>query len=226
MHMTPERLTLAVGCSLANALRYAPALTVAVGRYGINTPRRIAAFLGQAAVESACFTAVEEHLFYSTAMSLVAVWPQRFRIPLLGESLDDMFDDGMHNATFYTGAPAKLAELVYGGRLGNGPVGTGDGYKYRGRGLFQLTGREAYRAASAGLGLPLLSEPDLLLRPGHAVNSAAWFWDNVCGNYHADRNDLAALTRAVTGGHTDLAKRMEYTQRAYAIYSASEGAAP
>ena len=117
-------------------------------KYDLDTPKRQAAFIGQCAVESANFTRLQENLNYS-AQRLTQVWPSRFPNISMAEP--------------YANNPEKLADFVYAGRMGN--LQDGDGWKFHGRGLIQLTGRENYANCGSGIGVDLIDNPDLLLTP-------------------------------------------------------------
>ncbi|MDH1143327.1 glycoside hydrolase family 19 protein [Pseudomonas mosselii] len=139
---------------------FVPALNRAMARWKIDSPVRQAAFLAQISHESGQLRHLTENLNYS-AEALVRTWPSRFTA---------------QNAGAYARQPEKIANRVYGGRMGNGPEASGDGWRHRGRGLIQLTGRDNYRAAAQALSLPLLENPELLEQPEHAAQSAAWWW--------------------------------------------------
>jgi putative chitinase len=154
-------------------------------KYQINTPKRQAAFLGQCMHESNNFKTLTENLNYS-AQGLMATWPRRF--------------PNMEFANQYHRQPEKIANRVYGGRMGNGPEETGEGWRYRGRGLKQLTGKENYERCGSGLGVDLVSNPDLLLDPKYAALSAGWFWGQNKLNDLADSGDIETMTRRINGG--------------------------
>ena len=183
----------------AQRVLYGPHLQEVCARYQINTPRRIAHFLAQIGVESGWLRRVEENLTYS-AVRLTQVWPRRFPT--------------IEIATPYAGHPERLANLVYADRMGNGPPASGDGYRFRGRGLKQLTGRRNYEACGAALGVPLVTQPDLLTTPKLAALSAGWFWDANRINRLADIDDVGAVTRVVNGGTNGLDERQEAYRRA------------
>ncbi|MDW3710703.1 MULTISPECIES: glycoside hydrolase family 19 protein [Pseudomonas] len=173
------------------------ALTPAMSRFSITTPARQSAFLAQCAHESAGFSRLAENLNYS-ASGLAATWPGRFRGV-----------DGQPNALAlaYQRRPAVIANHVYANRMGNGDEESGDGWRFRGRGLLQITGRGMYQRCGDALGLPLLEQPDLLLQPEPAVLSAAWFWQSNGLNALADAGDFEAITRRINGGLNGLAER-------------------
>jgi putative chitinase len=160
-------------------------------RFGIHPGRRLAAFAATVAHESANGQVLNENLNYSAA-GLMKTWPNRF-----GGGLAERYGRT-------TGKPADqegIANVAYGGRMGNGPPATGDGWAYRGRGLIQLTGRDAYRRAGAALGLPLEVTPAMAAEPQHAAAIAAWTWGAWKGcNPLADREDIEAWRRAINGG--------------------------
>lgn len=160
--------------------------------FGIVGRLPTAMFRATIAHESARFTRLSENLNYS-ADRLRAVWPKRF--PTL-ESAQDVARQ-----------PEKIANKVYAGRMGN--IDPGDGWRYRGRGLIQLTGRGNYRACGVALGVDLLANPDLLLQPEYAARSAGWFWRvNGCQPL-AEAGDLEAVTRKVNGGLNGMADRRQ-----------------
>ncbi len=155
-------------------------------QFGLTSRERLAAFLGQCHIESAGFRRLSENLLYTSPKRLVAVWPSRFR-------------GGVAVAMPFVRNPERLANHVYAGRLGNGPATTGDGWRFRGRGLKQLTGRTNYRRAAQALGRPYEEQPELVALPADAVRTAGWFWsDNGC-NALADRGEIDAITRRVNG---------------------------
>ena len=153
-------------------------------KYGIDTPSRQAAFIGQCAHESGNFRILEENLNYSAAR-LMAVWPSRF------PSLDV--------AEQYANNPEKLANYVYAGRLGNGNEESGDGWRYHGRGVIQLTGKDNYANCGSGLGVDLVGDPDRLLDPQYAALSAGWFWNKKGLNDLADTGDYETMTKRING---------------------------
>jgi len=161
-------------------------LNRAMARFGIDTAQRAAAFIAQIAEESGQLNRLEENLSYS-AKRLTQVWPSRF------PTLDA--------AQAYARAPEKLANFVYAGRLGNGDTASGDGWRYRGRGLLQISGRANYAAAAKALGNPYEDNPDLLATPPHAALSAAQFWQAKGLNALADDEQkhffVAALSAEV-----------------------------
>lgn len=190
----PNAIAAAIGCTLSRASTWAPHLNAAMVRWGIDTPVRAAHFLAQIAVESGGLTRLEEGLSYS-AERLTMVWPSRF--PTLAA------------AQRYVRNPQALANNVYGGRMGN--TQPGDGWLYRGRGLEELTGKTNYAAYLMASGVDCLSDPNLLLQPQHAADSADWFWSSNGCNTLADKGDVTAPTRRINGGLTGLEQRKAST---------------
>lgn len=160
-------------------------LDAAMTAFGINTPKRAAAFLAQAAHESVGFTRLQENLSYSTPERLMEVFKGRF--------------DGLADAAQYLRQPEKLANRVYANRLGNGDTSSGDGWRFRGRGLFQLTGRANYMAAGDGLGTDYKANPDLVAEPPDAAFTAAWYWAVGNLNAMADVGQIDVITRRING---------------------------
>jgi len=159
-------------------------------KYGINTSQRQAHFIGQCQHESDNFRTLEENLHYSAAR-LMAVWPSRFPSA-------DVADQ-------YANNPEKLANKVYGGRMGN--IDENDGWNYHGRGLIQLTGKDNYANCGSGLGMDLVGDPDRLLDPQYAALSAGWVWNKKGLNDLADTGDYETMTKRINGGTLGLDDR-------------------
>lgn len=172
--------------------------------WGIDTPNEIASFVAQLAHESAEFTRLEENLSYS-AQRLVQVWPRRFSSLALAQPC-------AHN-------PERLANRVYADRLGNGDEASGDGWRYRGRGPIQLTGRHNYAACAAGINEPLIDFPELLLVPRVGIRSACWYWRAKDLDLLDDDEDVTLETRRVNGGEHGLAQRKTYFDKTLALLS-------
>lgn len=169
---------------------------------GFQTPYRKAAFLSQCAHESGYFTRLVENLNYS-ASRLMEIWPKRF------PTLDI--------ANQYARNPEKLANFVYSNRLGNGPPNSGDGWKYRGRGLIQLTGKSNYAKCALDLKTNFVNQPELLEKEAGAVQSAMWFWNINHLNNYADKEDIKGLTKAINGGYHGLDERIMLYEKAKKI---------
>lgn len=184
-------------------------------QYAISdSPLRVAHFLAQVLHESGALTRQHENLHYSPER-LPVVWPRRFR-PL-----------GPLDPADYAFNPQKLADAVYGGRMGN--TGPGDGYTFRGRGLLQLTGKDSYARATTILQLRSPLAPDFTLDPD-AVCAAEWClhvaaseWTARGCNAAADGDDLEQVTRCVNGGIIGLNERRAWLARTRLIYSSRTG---
>jgi putative chitinase len=174
-------------------------------KYQINTPTRQAAFIGQCSHESNNFKVLQENLNYS-AKGLMATWPSRF--PTLEE------------ATKYERNPEKIANKVYGGRADLGNTEDGDGWRFCGKGLIQLTGRSNVTTCGDALGQPFAEHPELLLEPKWACMSAGWFWNKKGLNALSDNEDWTTLTKRINGGTIGLQDRIEKIHKAMDILGA------
>jgi putative chitinase len=211
--------------SPADATRWAGPLTDACARFGIDTPERVAAFLAQIAHESARFTATTENLNYS-AVGLARTWPKRFAQANLitGRIIRDAKGDPIPNASALQLArrPEAIANTVYANRIGNGDVASGDGWRFRGRGLIQLTGRANYAEYASAMEAHdfIMKNPDLVAHPPHAATSAAWFWSKRGLNALADSGDLVAMTRVINGGTHGIENRALLYASARQVFTA------
>ena len=169
-------------------------------KYDISSPARQAFFVGQCAHESNNFKTLEENLRYS-AGALMRTWPSRF--------------PNLEVANQYASNPEKIANKVYGGRMGN--TEEGDGFAYRGRGLIQLTGKELYGNCGSGIGMDLLSNPGLLSTPEYAALSAGWFWRKRDLNSLADAGDYETMTKRINGGILGLSDRKAKISKALSV---------
>lgn len=160
--------------------------------FEINTPARCAMFLAQTAHESGNFSTTQENLNYSSK-GLTGIFKKYF--PTQDSTIS------------YERKPERIANRVYANRMGNGNEGSGDGYKYRGRGLIQLTGKDNYTNCGTALGLDLLTDPDQVAQNPVAVLSAGWFWDTRRLNTWADKEDIKTVTKKINGGTIGLADR-------------------
>lgn len=207
--MTPQvQHIVAAGVKQATAEKWVDAVAAACQEFGIDTPQRIAGFLSQCAHESGGFTMLQENLNYRAA-TMATVWPTRFaerepdpKNPGKTKAKKDAKGANIPNkfALALERKPEMIANVVYSNRMGNGPTESGEGWLYRGRGLKQLTGKDNHRACSAGLGVDLVANPDLLLEPVYAARSAAWFWATNKCNTFADAGNIEGLTKKINGG--------------------------
>jgi len=196
---------IAAGIGPTQARIFAEPLASACRRFDINTPARLGGFIAQCRVESADFTQLEENLSYRTPERIRAVFPTRVR--------------SMAEAAELVRKPQALANRVYSLRLGNGDEASGDGWRYRGRGIKQLTGRANYADAAEALARPYIEHPELVAQPLDACFTAAWFWHQAKCNLLADSAQWDAITRAVNGPAMLLAStRRQYSDEAVAAF--------
>lgn len=179
-------------------IKYIDFLNEGMEKFEIDTPNRMAAFIAQVAHESADFRTTEENLNYSWH-ALRKTWPARFATDKLAQR--------------YHRKPERIANLVYAGRYGNRSATSGDGWKYRGRGLIQLTFRNNYAAYSRAISDPsIIDDPDQVAQPAHATMSACWFWHTKGLNLLADAGDEAGFNRIsyrINGGWNGKADRLD-----------------
>ena len=178
------------------------ALSQLLPDYEINTPQRIAAFVAQCSHESAGFTALKENLNYK-AVTLRKIFPKYF-------PSDDL-------ANVYANMPNKqeaIANRVYASRMGNGDEHSGDGYRYCGRGLIQLTGKTNYQSFADSLEMNVEDVPEYLATFEGAAQSACWFWESNNLNQWADKGDILTLTKRINGGTIGLEDRIKHYEHA------------
>jgi len=184
------------------------ALSQLLPEYEIDTPQRMAAFLAQCAHESGEFTALKENLNYKAA-TLRKIFPKYF-------PTDEI-------ANQYASMPNKqqaIANKVYANRMGNGDEASGDGYRYCGRGLIQLTGKENYSWFAASLEIPVEEASQYLETFEGACQSACWFWETNNLNQWADKGDILTLTKRINGGTIGLEDRIKHYEHALHIFGA------
>ena len=172
--------------------------------YEINTPERISMFLAQVGHESAGMTARKENLNYS-AQGLNKIFPK-------------YFIRAGRDANAYAKKPEKIANVVYANRMGNGDEASGDGYRYRGRGLIQLTGKDNYTKFASDMEITLDEAVVWLETPDGAAWSAGWFWDSRELNNWADNGDVLTVTKKINGGIIGLEDREEHYAEALHIF--------
>jgi putative chitinase len=190
--------------------------------FEINTPQRIAAFLAQTSHESGGYTMLTENLNYRAA-TLAACWPGRFAE--MGTNKRPKKDAKgalipTKVALSIEKKPELIANLVYSSRMGNGPPQSGEGWKYRGRGAKQLTGKDNYKRCGDALGVDLVGNPDLLLEPLYAARSAGWFWKTNNLSPLADAGNIKEMTKKINGGFIGLEARQSLYNK---IMSAIDG---
>ena len=176
--------------------------------YDINTAHRIAAFVAQCSHESGGFTTLKENLNYKP-QSLRRLFNKYFP------------DDAIANQ--YCARPNKqeaIANRVYANRMGNGDEASGDGFRYCGRGLIQLTGKNNYRAFADSLEMQVEDVPEYLATFEGAAQSACWFWETNNLNQWADRGDIVTLTKRINGGTIGLEDRIKHYEHALHVLGA------
>ena len=204
MQITQEQLGACIGNN-PYLDHWTDALNKILPDYGIDTPQRVAAFIAQAAHESGNFTALHENLNYR-AVTLRKVFPKYF-------PTDEM-------AAQYAQQPERIANRVYANRMGNGPEESGDGFRYCGRGLIQLTGQQNYQNFADSIETPLEQIPDFLQTFEGAVQSACWFWENNNLNQYADTDDILTMTKRINGGTIGLEDRKRHYEHAKHVFGA------
>lgn len=170
--------------------------------FEISTDLEIAGFIGQCQHESDNFKSLVENLNYS-AEGLMKTWPNRF--PTRDIALK------------YAKNPEAIANKVYADRLGNASEASRNGYKYRGRGLIQLTGLNAYKLVSNALNTDLVSAPELLEKPLYAALSAGWFWKSNNLNSYCNKKDWINLTKRINGGTIGLEDRIKRIEKVLSV---------
>ena len=180
------------------------ALSVLLPDYEINTPNRIAAFIAQCAHESANFTALHENLNYRSE-TLSKVWPKKFPASVADQ---------------YAHKPEAIANRAYASRMGNGDESSGDGWRYCGRGLIQLTGKDNYTAFADSIGITPEEVSDYVQTFEGAAQSACWFWESNNLNQYADSGDIETMTKRINGGTLGLEDRKKHYEHAKHILGA------
>ena len=184
------------------------ALSQLLPDYEINTPQRAAAFIAQCSHESGGFTALKENLNYKWE-TLRRLFPKYF-------TTDDL-------AKAYANMPNKqeaIANRIYASRMGNGPEDSGDGYRFCGRGLIQLTGRDNYTFFAGSLDISVEEASEYLGTFEGAAQSACWFWETNSLNKWADTGDIKELTRRINGGYIGLEDRIKHYEHALHVLGA------
>jgi putative chitinase len=175
----------AAGVQPTQAKVFADPLSAACALFDISSRVRLAAFVAQCVHESTGFARLEENLFYTTPARIRKMWPTRVTTEAAAAPL-------CRN-------PEALANTVYALRNGNGDPASGDGWRFRGRGLFQLTGRHNYADAALELNRPYIEKPELVAQPSDACLTAAWYWHTNKLNLLADASNTKAITWAING---------------------------
>ena len=185
----------------ADAAAWADAAMEILPKYEINTPNRIAGFFAQTCHESMNFSALSENLAYRTET--------------LEKLFSKYFSKAGRNAADYSKQPEKIANIIYGGRMGN--VQEGDGYRFRGRGVIQLTGRDNYTAFGKSVGMSPEQVIDYVQTKKGALESACWYWASRKINAACDKSDITLMTKLVNGGTIGLEDRRKHFEQALAV---------
>ena len=200
---TKEQLSSVIGNN-PNLDGWHEALSNVLPEYEIDSPQRVAAFIAQCTHESGGFKRLKENLNYK-AESLRRVFPKYFPTDELAQE--------------YAHKQEQIANRVYGGRMGNGDESSGDGFRYCGRGLIQLTGRNNYTKFSESIGIAVEEVPALLETFEGAVKSACWFWKTNNLNQYADAGDILTMTKRINGGTIGLEDRVKHYNHALEVFS-------
>jgi putative chitinase len=183
-----------------------PLLAELLPKYEINTVNRVAGFIAQCSHESVNFTVIKENLNYS-ANGLNTVFSK-------------YFIKAGRDANAYARNPEKIANLVYADRLGNGDTASGDGWRYKGRGVIQLTGKDNYTNFGKSVHLTTTETIDYLETKRGALDSACWFWKTNNLNATADSQDIVAMTKKINGGTNGLEERKKLYSEALRVLTA------
>jgi putative chitinase len=203
MQITQQQLGACIGNN-PYLEQWTEALNKILPDYEIDTPQRVAAFVAQSAHESGNFTALHENLNYR-AETLRKIFPKYFT--------DTTAAQFAHN-------PEAIANRVYANRMGNSTEESGDGYKYCGRGLIQLTGKSNYQAFAESIETPVEQIPEFLQTFEGAVQSACWFWEANNLNQYADSGDIVTMTKRINGGTIGLEDRQKHYNHALHVFGA------
>ena len=199
-----KKMLMDIGVSGARSDRYLRDLNAMLPKYGINTPLRVAHFLAQVLHESGMLRHTTENMNYS-AKGLRKIFSKYFT---------------RAQARSYARKPESIGNRAYANRNGNGSETSGDGHRYRGRGLIQLTGKDNYQKFSDWHGVDVVHDPNSVAS-NYAVASAVFYWNRNSLNWLADRNDVRAVTKRINGGYNGLQDRIDLLRKAKRAVAAS-----
>lgn len=202
MEIKLSDLSKCTGLAIESSAKWFPFINEILNEKGINNKFRICAFISQMTHESG-FKPISENLNYAS-LALRQLFKNHFT---------------EEEATNYHRQPERIANKLYGNRMGNGPEESGDGWRYRGRGLIQITGKDNYIACGKSLGLDLTIDPDLLLQYKPALLSACWYWNSRKLNELADNQDIVSITKKINGGIIGLEHRQKLYQKCIEVFS-------
>ena len=204
MEITREQLQSCIGRN-PHLDHWVRALNDLLPEYNIDTPQRVASFIAQTAHESGNYVFLRENLNYRAA-SLRKVFGKYF-------PTDEL-------AAQYAGKPERIANRVYANRMGNGDEASGDGWRYCGRGLIQLTGKTNYQNFADSIETPVEEDSEYLGTFEGAVQSGCWFWETNNLNRWADAGDIKTMTRVINGGFIGLEDRIKHYNHALHVFGA------
>jgi putative chitinase len=206
MQITQQQLGACIGNN-PYLEQWTEALNKILPDYEIDTPQRVAAFVAQSAHESGNFTALHENLNYR-AETLRKVFPKYFT------------DASAAQIASQPNKAELIANRVYANRMGNGDEASGDGFRYCGRGLIQLTGKSNYQAFAESIETPVEQIPEFLATFEGAIQSACWFWESNNLNQYADSGDIVTMTKRINGGTIGLEDRKKHYEHALHVFGA------
>ena len=203
MVITNEQMIKLLGANKQDLInKLLPNLNVSLNKWEINTNLRVSHFLAQILHESAGFLYIKENLNYS-ADGLLKIFPKYFT---------------EESAKLYARNPSKIANKIYGNRMGNGNESTGDGYKFCGRTYIQLTGKDNYTLISKDLGVDFVSKPELLETEKYAIEVSCWFWNKNKLNQFADLDDVMTITKKINGSTIGLLDRKQWLTKCKTVF--------
>ena len=173
-------------------------------RFNISTPAQQASWIGQCGHECGNFRIMEENLNYRAA-TLLKLFPQTPK---------RQWGFTPESAAAYEKQPQKIANRIYGNRMGNRDEASGDGWRFRGSGFLQLTGMSNFYHASQALGVDFIMQPELVRTPKYAAMTAGWFWQTHKLNQYADSGDIITMTKRINGGTIGLEDRKKHIEHA------------
>jgi putative chitinase len=178
-------------------------------RFGILTPKQQASWIGQCGHECGNFRILEENLNYRapTLLKLFPKTPKR------------QWGFTPEEAAAYEKQPQKIANRIYGNRMGNRDESSGDGWRFRGSGFLQLTGHSNFYHAGQALGVDFVMQPELVRTPMYAAQTAGWFWQTHKLNQYADSGDILTMTKRINGGTIGLEDRKKHIEHAIEVLS-------
>ena len=194
------------------AIEWHTAMKEVLPKYDITTPERVAGFLAQTGHESNGYKVLTENLNYS-AKALNSLFSKYFA--KAGRNADD-----------YHRQPEKIANVIYANRMDNGDTASGDGWRFRGGGILQLTGRHNYTKFGESVGMSAEEATEYVRTPKGALESACWFWKTNNLNKYCDNHDIVTLSKRVNGGTIGLEDRVEHWEHAIALFTGKEAPKP